>query len=194
MDVESPRSMFAVPTLSDNLIGLSDLAATGLYSERMLLMISAYRLRGEISPAISLFSTTVDMIVKFVSLHRELKIKGRANLFNAIPSVAKVLVSGGLSSFELRTVPLVLIDFMTRWINMLEHGTVSLSDRIALSGIDVGVYNRALASAAALHHANANSNFLLHSLVNGLRSQLQVRLFCLMLSTAGIAMNRLVNS
>ncbi len=184
MDVESPDSMFSVPALrSDIRAHASSIRKSGSDIGMANLLISAFRFRGEYSRAIALFSVLVDKLSNNISLYhleQESDSNSRTCFFD-IQIAAIALLSGGSPRFALRTIPRVVIEFMTRWANVVEHGAESVLDQVALSGIDVDVYDRALASAAILH-VNAKSNVFLHELINNLRSKFQVQLLELTVS------------
>jgi hypothetical protein len=169
MEVESPHSMFTVPTSTSDLFADQDPKNT-----LANLMISAFRFRGEHSRAIALFSVLVDKLSSKILSRRQQESESSRPLFEDIRIASIFLLSGGLAPFELRTIPRALIEFMTQWVNVVEHGDDSIiSDQVALSGIDIDVHNRALASAAVLH-ANSKSNAFLQGLINDLRSHFQV--------------------
>jgi hypothetical protein len=171
LDVDSPHSIFADLTLVSHTLGPVNIL--GVDYGFLRTMMWAYRRRGETSRAMSLFAYFIDKINETVTC-RISRVAQRRPLFSALETIAQVLLSGGPSPFHLRVIPRALVELMTRWVHVLEHGAEPVSNRVELEGLDMSLCNRIFASTALLH-AHVKSDVLFDFLINSLRSTMVVR-------------------
>jgi hypothetical protein len=171
LDVDSPHSIFADLTLASHSLGQVDVLGVDYGFLRN--MIRAHRRRGETSRAMSLFALFLDKINE-TNTSRISKFAQRRPLFSAMEIIAQVLLSGGLSPFNVRVIPRALVEFLTRWVYVLEHGAEPVSSRVGLEGLDMSLCNRIFASTALLH-THVKSDVLFDFLINSLRTTMLVR-------------------